>query len=53
MGPSKRVYAGTVNEYFFAVGLVVLAGVAYLLRDWYTIELTVGIPCFAFLLYGW
>jgi OCT family organic cation transporter-like MFS transporter 4/5 len=39
VGPSKRVWAGIVIEYFFAIGLVVLAGVAYALRDWVYIEI--------------
>ncbi|KAK3098164.1 hypothetical protein FSP39_016805 [Pinctada imbricata] len=53
VGPSKRIYAGIINEYFFALGLVVLSGVAYLLRDWYTIELAVSIPTLLYLFYGW
>lgn len=53
VGPSKRVWAGIVIEYFFAVGLVVLAGVAYALRDWMYIEIATSVPSVFFLLYWW
>ena len=49
VGPSKRNLAGIVIEYFFAVGLMLLAGVAYLLRDWFYIELVFGAPTVLFL----
>ena len=50
VGPSKRNLAGIVIEYFFAAGLVILAGVAYLLRDWFYIELVFGAPMILFFL---
>jgi OCT family organic cation transporter-like MFS transporter 4/5 len=53
VGPSKRVWAGIVIEYFFAIGLVVLAGVAYALRDWVYIEIATSVPAAFFLLYWW
>ncbi|XP_048771044.2 organic cation transporter protein-like isoform X2 [Ostrea edulis] len=49
VGPSKRLFAGVVNEIFFAVGLVLLAGVAYGLRDWFWIELSLSIPTVIFI----
>ncbi|KAJ8314448.1 hypothetical protein KUTeg_006598 [Tegillarca granosa] len=39
VGPSKRKLAGIIVEYFFALGLVLLSGVAYLIRDWKYIEI--------------
>lgn len=53
VGPSKRVWAGIVIEYFFAIGLVVLAGVAYFIRHWKYIEIAVSAPSVFFLLYWW
>ena len=53
VGPSKRVWAGIVVDYFFASGLVVLAGVGYLIRDWMYLELTVSVPIVLFLFYWW
>lgn len=51
VGPSKRMWAGIVVEYFFAIGLLVLAGVAYGLRDWRYIEMAVAFPNVLYLLY--
>lgn len=49
VGPSKRLFAGVINEVFFAVGLVLLAGVAYAFRDWFWIELSLSIPTVVFM----
>ncbi|CAC5415437.1 SLC22A4_5 [Mytilus coruscus] len=53
VGPSKRVWAGIVICYFFAAGMVVLAGVAYLIRDWVYLEIAISIPSVFFLFYWW
>lgn len=53
VGPSKRVWAGIVIHAFFALGLVYLAGVGYLLRDWQYISLAVAGPCVFYLSYWW
>ena len=53
VGPSKRMWAGIVVEYFFAIGLLILAGVAYLLRDWKYIEMAVAFPNILYLSYYW
>ncbi|KAK3098565.1 hypothetical protein FSP39_020715 [Pinctada imbricata] len=52
-GPSKRVWAGVVIEYFFAIGLVVLAGLGYFIRHWKYIEIACAAPTAFFLLYWW
>ncbi|WAR09240.1 LOW QUALITY PROTEIN: ORCT-like protein, partial [Mya arenaria] len=49
VGPSKRIWAGVVIEYFFALGLVILAGVGYLLREWRYIEMVAAFPNILFL----
>lgn len=53
VGPSKRLWAGIVVEYFFALGLVILAGVGYLLRDWKNIEIAVSFVNILYLSYYW
>ncbi|OWF47020.1 Organic cation transporter protein [Mizuhopecten yessoensis] len=53
VGPSKRIWAGIVIHIFFAIGLVYLAGVGYLLRHWKWIQLAVAIPCSFYMLYWW
>ena len=53
VGPSKRMWAGIVIAYFFAAGLVILAGVGYLIRDWMYLELALSIPGVFFLIYWW
>ncbi|XP_060068379.1 organic cation transporter protein-like [Ylistrum balloti] len=53
VGPSKRVWAGIVIEYFFALGLVILGGVGYAFKEWKYIEITCAAPGALFLLYWW
>ncbi|XP_060081315.1 organic cation transporter protein-like [Ylistrum balloti] len=53
VGPSKRKYAGTVIEYFFSIGLMILAGVSYLVRHWYYISIICSTPPVLFVLYWW
>jgi hypothetical protein len=42
---------GTLISYMFAVGEMILAGVAYALRNWTLILLATSAPVFLFLLY--
>ncbi|XP_071800669.1 organic cation transporter protein-like isoform X2 [Asterias amurensis] len=51
VGPSKRVIAGIVGQIFFAIGLMMLAGIAYLVRAWRTLELVITVPILLFFLY--
>ena len=53
VGPSKRMWAGVVIEYFFALGLLVLGLVAYFIRDWKYIEMAVAFPNVIYLTYWW
>ncbi|XP_033741202.1 organic cation transporter protein-like [Pecten maximus] len=53
VGPSKRKYAGIVIEFFFASGLMALAGISYLVRHWYYISIICSTPPVLFLLYWW
>ncbi|XP_061193498.1 organic cation transporter protein-like isoform X2 [Saccostrea echinata] len=53
VGPSKRLWAGVVIEYFFAIGLVVLCLIGYLIRDWNYNEIAVSAPSALLLSYWW
>ncbi|XP_046326574.2 organic cation transporter protein-like [Haliotis rufescens] len=53
VGPSKRVWTGIMIEVFFAIGMTMLSGVAYFIRDWHTLELAMSIPVAFFLIYWW
>lgn len=53
VGPSKRVWAGIVIEYFFALGIVLLAGIAFLIRNWQYLQIAVSAPSALFLVYWW
>jgi len=51
MGPSMRTYAGIIIEFFFAGGSMLLALMAYYLRDWVWLQLAASVPMCIFLLY--
>lgn len=56
MGPSKRLFAGIVIEYFFAFGQLVLVGIAFinnvlLKNDWRAMAIFLVLPCIPFLSY--
>ncbi|KAL3882128.1 hypothetical protein ACJMK2_028499 [Sinanodonta woodiana] len=53
VGPSKRMWAGFGNQYFFSIGLLVVGGTAYAVRDWKYIELITGCSCALYLPYWW
>ncbi|XP_060072913.1 organic cation transporter protein-like [Ylistrum balloti] len=53
VGPSKRMWAGIVIEYFSALGLVILGGVGYAFRQWKYTEVACSAPIAFFLLYWW
>ena len=52
VGDSKRTLAGSVYQMFWPVGVFVLTGVAYLLRDWSHLQLAIACPAVLFLSYG-
>lgn len=53
VGPSKRVWTGVMVQVFFAIGMTILSGVAYFIRDWHTLELAMAVPVGIFLIYWW
>ncbi|XP_061747153.1 solute carrier family 22 member 6 [Nerophis ophidion] len=52
--PTKtRTLVGTLSSFFFTIGQLILAGLAYWLRDWRKLQLTVCAPQFLFFAYSW
>ncbi|XP_059486702.1 organic cation transporter protein [Neocloeon triangulifer] len=53
VGPSKRFYAGVVVQYFFTLGYMLTALLAYLITDWRQLQIALSLPGLLFLLYWW
>ena len=51
VGDSKRTLAGSVYQMFWPVGVFILTGLAYLLRDWHHLQLAMSCPTVLFLSY--
>ncbi|XP_048362926.1 solute carrier family 22 member 6-A-like [Sphaerodactylus townsendi] len=50
---NRRAVVGTFIGYSYTIGQFVLAGVAYVIRDWRWLQLTVSLPYFIFFFYSW
>ena len=53
VGPSWRVFTGTVIMVFWALAYMMLAGIAYLIRDRFTLQLVTSVPLVVLLVYFW
>uniref|UniRef100_A0A3P8RVC3 Solute carrier family 22 member 6 n=1 Tax=Amphiprion percula TaxID=161767 RepID=A0A3P8RVC3_AMPPE len=52
--PTKsRTIVGTLTSFFFTFGQMILAGLAYWLRDWRKLQVVVCAPQFLFFTYSW
>ncbi|XP_074528252.1 solute carrier family 22 member 6 [Halichoeres trimaculatus] len=52
--PTKeRTLVGTVTSFFFTFGQMILAGLAYWLRDWRKLQVVICAPQFLFFCYSW
>ncbi|KAM3596010.1 uncharacterized protein V6R79_006822 [Siganus canaliculatus] len=49
----KRMLAGIITDYAFGLGYMLLAGVAYLIRDWRYLQLAISAPGFLLIFYKW
>ncbi|XP_072020844.1 organic cation transporter protein-like [Amphiura filiformis] len=50
VGPSKRAMAGNVIWLFFSAGYMLLAIIAYFIRDWRQLQLAISVPLVLFFL---
>lgn len=53
VGPSKRTYTTVIMNVAYSCTLILLAGVAYLVRDWAQLALATTIPFLAFFCFWW
>ncbi|XP_024299191.1 organic cation transporter protein-like isoform X2 [Oncorhynchus tshawytscha] len=49
----RRMLAGVFTDYFFGLGYMLIAGLAYLIRDWRKLQLAISVPGFLFIFYIW
>lgn len=45
--------AGIITDYAFGLGYMLLAGIAYLIRDWRKLQLAISVPGFLLIFYIW
>ncbi|XP_078516574.1 solute carrier family 22 member 6-A-like [Lissotriton helveticus] len=53
MPTRERSITGTIPSHLYTVGLIILAGLAYITPNWRYLQLTVSVPFFVFSLYLW
>lgn len=53
MGPGYRTFAGMMICLFFAVALMVLAGLAYIFNSWFELALVTSVPFVILFSYWW
>ncbi|XP_030074643.1 solute carrier family 22 member 20-like [Microcaecilia unicolor] len=53
MPPKGRTLVATIFGYGFTSGQLILAGIAYGIREWRWLQFTVSVPFFFFFLYSW
>ncbi|XP_066295477.1 organic cation transporter protein-like [Branchiostoma lanceolatum] len=53
VGPSERVKVGVLRPVFYAVGGMIMAGVAYGIRDWRKLQLALSLPNLLYIPYYW
>ncbi|XP_049869757.1 carcinine transporter [Pectinophora gossypiella] len=50
-GPNYRSFVTVMTCVFYTLGLILLSGIAYLIRDWRTLSLATSVPFFFYYLY--
>ncbi|KAK8387397.1 hypothetical protein O3P69_018173 [Scylla paramamosain] len=53
VGPEGRTTMGMLYQCFFAVGFMLLPGIAYFVNNWRNLQLCISIPSILLLLYYW
>ncbi|XP_072303766.1 solute carrier family 22 member 13 [Eucyclogobius newberryi] len=49
----RRMLAGIITDYAFGLGYMLIAGIAYLIRDWRKLQLAISAPGFLLIFYIW
>ncbi|XP_020788518.1 solute carrier family 22 member 13 [Boleophthalmus pectinirostris] len=49
----RRMLAGITTDYAFGLGYMMIAGIAYLIRDWRKLQLAISAPGFLLIFYIW
>uniref|UniRef100_A0A8C6WH63 Si:dkey-166k12.1 n=1 Tax=Neogobius melanostomus TaxID=47308 RepID=A0A8C6WH63_9GOBI len=49
----RRMLAGITTDYAFGLGYMLIAGIAYLIRDWRKLQLAISVPGFLLTFYIW
>ncbi|XP_061171144.1 organic cation transporter protein-like [Saccostrea echinata] len=53
VGPRMRMWAGMFFQLFWGLGVLLLAAIAFLIRDWRYLNLATSLPTILFLSYYW
>ncbi|XP_022244729.1 organic cation transporter protein-like [Limulus polyphemus] len=53
VGPEFRSFFGLAFNFGWALGYIILPGLAWLIRDWYYLQVAITVPCFLLLLFWW
>lgn len=53
VGTDYRAMAAVATEFFWSLGFLMLAGTGYLIRDWMSLQLAIGVPTIGFVVYKW
>ncbi|KAK7107421.1 organic cation transporter protein-like [Littorina saxatilis] len=53
VGPKKRMFVGIVVEMFWSAGVMLLGGIAYVVRDWDKLQMIMSFPILLLLSYWW
>lgn len=53
VGPKYRKWVGLSNNFFYAFGQMILAGIAFGIREWRLIEITISVIPIIYFSYYW
>lgn len=53
VGPRQRLLSTSIAGIFFAVGEIILGGLAYCIRDYRYLQLAISLPAIIFIVYYW
>lgn len=53
VGRKKREMSGIVLNYFYAIGEAIVGILAWLCRDWVTLQILISAPPLLFVVYYW